>query len=187
MSPNSYLEQKRSTAVKARIFSGFVSAISLRAAHLQGLSLAWKIHRWNPLLKCSEAFTKALKKKMMFLMNTQLRTTSQRKLLCFDNFIESELELTNLRHVEETVFSFGVRSWSPSWSHSGTNWNKNHLCIKSSTSTFIYFRSEAYISFKLFEHPLLQKQITSPILAQQSSAHEGIITFFIFRDPLQRK
>lgn len=155
MSPNSYLEQKRSTAVKARIFSGFVSAISLRAAHLQGLSLTWKIHRWNPLLKCSEAFTKTLKKKMMFLMNTQLRTTSQRKLLCFDNFIESELELTNLRHVEETVFSFGVRSWSPSWSHSGTNWNKNHLCIKSSTSTFIYFRSEAYISFKLYEHPLL--------------------------------
>lgn len=114
-----------------------------------------RFHRWNPLLKCSEAFTKTLKKKMMFLMNTQLRTTSQRKLLCFDNFIESELELTNLRHVEETVFSFGVRSWSPSWSHSGTNWNKNHLCIKSSTSTFIYFRSEAYISFKLFEHPLL--------------------------------
>lgn len=105
MSPNSYLEQKRSTAVKAKIFSGFVSAISLRAAHLQGLSLAWKIHRWNPLLK-----TKTLKKKMMFLMNTQLRTTSQRKLLCFDNFIESELELTNLRHVEETIFSFGVRS-----------------------------------------------------------------------------
>lgn len=96
--------------MKARIFSGFVSAISLRAAHFQGLSLAWKIHRWNPLLKCSEAFTKTLKKKMMFLMNTQLRTTSQRKLLCFDNFIESELELTNLRHVEETVFSFGVRS-----------------------------------------------------------------------------
>lgn len=64
----------------------------------------------EPFTEMFGGLYKNSQKENVFLMNTQLRMTSQRKLLCFDNLIESELELTNLRHVEETVFSFGVRS-----------------------------------------------------------------------------